>query len=103
MILYRSNVASLTDWPLTVVRLLLAFSVVCLCLQSVVGPPVAQGKNAPFPIVHIPSQSTSVAARLANQNALFKAQSEDDLRASPESATARGDYRDNALLDDYSL
>jgi len=37
------------------------------------------------------------------QNALFKEQFEDDMRASPESETARGDYRDNAMLDDYSL
>jgi hypothetical protein len=34
---------------------------------------------------------------------LFKQQYDDDMRASPESETARGDYRDNAILDDYSL
>jgi hypothetical protein len=36
----------------------------------------------------------SVAARLAAQDTLFKQQYEDDMRASPESGTARGDYRD---------
>jgi uncharacterized protein (DUF885 family) len=45
----------------------------------------------------------SVAARLAAQDTLFKQQYEDDMRASPERETARGDYRDNAMLDDYSL
>src|SRR5580693_1093344 len=75
-----------------------------LCLQSVFGPVAAQAKYAPFPFMYLPSQSTeSVAARLAAQNALFKEQFEDDMRASPESETARGDYRDNAMLDDYSL
>lgn len=44
-----------------------------------------------------------MAARLAAQNALFKEQYEDDLKASPQTATARGDYRYNATLDDYSL
>jgi|SRR5579864_7287852 len=43
-----------------------------------------------------------VADRLTTQNTLFKQQYADDLLASPESETARGDYRDNALLDDYS-
>jgi uncharacterized protein (DUF885 family) len=56
------------------------------------------------PGIHIASQLTgSVAARLAAQDTLFKQQYEDDMRASPESETARGDYRDNAMLDDYSL
>jgi uncharacterized protein (DUF885 family) len=75
-----------------------------LCLQSVFGPVAAQAKYAPFPFMYLPSQSTeSVAARLADQNALFKEQFEDDMRSSPESESARGDYRDNATLDDYSL
>ena len=66
-----------------------AFLLACLCLHGLFG---------------VASQSaTSVAARLATQNALFKEQFEDDMRASPESETARGDYRDNAMLDDYSL
>jgi uncharacterized protein (DUF885 family) len=80
------------------------FGLACLCLQGIFGPAVAQGVNAPFPDIHVSSQSTeSAAARLATQNTLFREQFEDDMRASPESETARGDYRDNALLDDYSL
>jgi uncharacterized protein (DUF885 family) len=76
----------------------------CLCLQGVFGPAVAQGVNAPFPDIHVSSQSTeSATARLATQNTLFREQFEDDMRASPESETVRGEYRDNALLDDYSL
>lgn len=80
------------------------FGLACLCLQGVFGPAVAPGVNAPFPDIHVSSQSTeSVAARLATQNTLFREQFEDDMRASPEGETASGDYRDNALLDDYSL
>jgi uncharacterized protein (DUF885 family) len=80
------------------------FSLACLCLQGVFDTAVAQGKNTPFPDIHISSQATkSVADRLAAQNDLFKNQFENDMRASPESETGRGDYRDNALLDDYSL
>src|SRR5579863_1629846 len=81
-----------------------AFFLAALCLQGVFGPVPAQAKYAPFPFIYVPSQSTeSVAARLAAQNALFKEQFEDDMRSSPESESARGDYRDNAMLDDYSL
>jgi uncharacterized protein (DUF885 family) len=84
--------------------LALAFFVAGLCLQSVFGPVAAQAKYAPFRFIYLSSQSTeSVAARLAAQNTLFKEQFDDDMRASPESETARGDYRDNAMLDDYSL
>jgi uncharacterized protein (DUF885 family) len=80
------------------------FALGALCLEATLGPAVAQRKNPPFPDIHSSSQSTkSVAARLAAQNALFQEQYGDDLRASPESETARGDYRDNAMLDDYSL
>ena len=90
-----------------VAKSLSAFGLASLCLQVVFCPTAAQGKNAPFQINHISSQSIpsteSAAARLATQNTLFKEQFEDDMRASPESETARGDYRDNALLDDYSL
>jgi len=42
-------------------------------------------------------------ARLAAQNALFEDQYQTDLKAHPERATAYGDYRFNAALDDYSL
>jgi uncharacterized protein (DUF885 family) len=104
MLLSRSSIANQSSSARTVAKALSAFSLGCLCLQSVFGSTVAQGKNAPLPDIHASSQSTrSVAVRLAAQNALFKEQYEDDLRASPESETARGDYRDNAMLDDYSL
>ena len=80
------------------------FGLACLCLQGVFGPTASQGKNPLFPHTHISSQATkSTAARLADQDSLFKEQFESDMRASPESETARGEYRDNALLDDYSL
>ena len=45
----------------------------------------------------------SVASRLAAQNALFEEQYQADLKASPQTATARGDYRYNDQLDDVSL
>ena len=80
------------------------FSLACLCLQIASGPAVAKGLNVHLPDAHLSSPSTdSVAARLATQNTLFSEQFEDDMKSSPESETARGDYRDNALLDDYSL
>jgi uncharacterized protein (DUF885 family) len=47
--------------------------------------------------------ATPVAARLAEQNALFDEQYESDLKAHPETATAFGDYRYNDQLNDYSL
>jgi uncharacterized protein (DUF885 family) len=47
--------------------------------------------------------ATPVAARLAEQNALFDEQYESDLKARPETATAYGDYRYNDQLNDYSL
>src|SRR5271166_5575547 len=102
MLLFRSNDPK-HPAP-TAAKSLSAFSLAWLCLQGVLVAAVAQGNNAPFPDIQISSQSTeSVAARLAAQNALFKEQFEDDMKASPESETARGDYRDNAMLDDYSL
>src|ERR1700676_37819 len=45
----------------------------------------------------------SVEARLAAQNALFEAKYQLDLKNSPETATAYGDYRYNDKLDDNSL
>jgi uncharacterized protein (DUF885 family) len=45
----------------------------------------------------------SVASRLAAQNALFEEQYQADLKASPQTATAYGDYRYNDQLDDASL
>jgi uncharacterized protein (DUF885 family) len=104
MLLCRSNLANHLFSACTVAKSFSAFSLACLFLQGVFGSVVGQVKNAPFPDLHISSQSTkSVAARLAAQNDLFREQFEDDLRTSPESETARGDYRDNAMLDDYSL
>jgi uncharacterized protein (DUF885 family) len=88
----------------TMAKSLSAFGMVFLCLQAAFAPAVALGGNTLLPNLQISSQAAKfVAARLADQNALFKEQFESDMRASPESETARGDYRDNAKLDDYSL
>ena len=98
----RSNIA---DYRSSASRMTKSLSALCLAYLCLTGAAaVAQSKNASFPNTHISSRPTkSVAARLAAQNALFKEQYEDDMRASPESETVRGDYQDNALLDDYSL
>jgi hypothetical protein len=70
-------------------RSLSAFGMVFLCLQGAFAQAVAPGTNALLPNRQISSQpAKSVAARLADQNALFKEQFEDDMRASPESETA---------------
>ncbi len=53
-----------------------------------------------------PSQSlplSSVQDRLAAQNLLFQQQFADDMKSSPETATAFGNYQYNALLDHLSL
>ena len=47
--------------------------------------------------------SSGVEARLAAQNALFEEQYQYELKSSPETATAYGDYRYNDRLDEYSL
>jgi uncharacterized protein (DUF885 family) len=47
--------------------------------------------------------TTSVADRVAAQNALFEEQYQNGLRESPERATATGDYRYNDRLSDVSL
>lgn len=83
---------------------ILSLSLACLCVQGVfgfAGPPTHEAHHPE--LSDSPQSIRSVADRLAAQNALFKEQYDDDLRASPESETARGDYRDNAKLDDYSL
>ena len=83
------------------VKALAALGLAYLCLS---GTPAVAQSNPSSPDTHAASQAAqSVHDRLAAQNALFKEQFEADVRASPESETARGDYRDNALLDDYSL
>ncbi len=87
----------------TLITSLFVLTLAWVCAQGVFPPPVAQAKDVPFLEIHQSGPSaTPIAVRLAAQNALFKEQYEDDLRASPESATARGDYRDNSRLDDYS-
>ena len=72
----------------------------CWCQQGSLGPAAAQQQGKFLLDAYI---SSPVATRLAAQNALFKKRYEDDLKASPQTATARGDYRYNAMLDDYSL
>lgn len=47
--------------------------------------------------------ASSVAERVAAQNALFDEYYETELKTHPEIATAYGDYRYNDQLDDYSL
>jgi uncharacterized protein (DUF885 family) len=88
----------------TIAESLLALGIACLCLQAGAGRAVAQEKKPASPEVSVSlHQVSSVEARLAAQNALFKQQFEDDRKASPESETAGGDYQDNATLDDYSI
>jgi uncharacterized protein (DUF885 family) len=74
-----------------------------LCLSCLSARAVPLSNRLSSPEIQASLSRTSVADRLAAQNALFKEQYEDDLRASPESESARGEYRDNTLLDDYSL
>src|SRR6202161_4298174 len=95
LLVVRPSISDHSCSARSIAKSLSAFSVAWLCLQSVFSPTVAQGKYAPFPIIYISSQSTdSIAARLAAQNALFEKQFEDDMKASPESETSKGDYRD---------
>jgi uncharacterized protein (DUF885 family) len=49
------------------------------------------------------ASTDSVASRIAAQNTLFEEQYQSDLKASPQTATAYGDYRYNDQLDDASL
>jgi uncharacterized protein (DUF885 family) len=49
------------------------------------------------------AQATSVAERVAQQNALFEELYQAGLKSSPERATSVGDYRYNAQLSDASL
>jgi uncharacterized protein (DUF885 family) len=88
----------------TVAKSLLTFSLPFLCLQGMYIPSAAQVKDAPPKSTQVSSStSQSVAERLAAQDTLFKEQYDDDMRSSPETETARGDYRHNAMLDNYSL
>ena len=58
---------------------------------------------SPFAALAQAPATQPAAARLAAQNALFEEQYQSDLKFSPESATAFGDYRYNDQLDDDSL
>lgn len=100
----RRSIVAYVRFFRTLITTVFVFTLAWVCAQGVFAPLVAQAKDAPFPEIRRSWQSTApLAVRLAAQNALFKEQYEDDLRASPESETARGDYRDNDRLDDYSL
>jgi uncharacterized protein (DUF885 family) len=101
MFLYRLRMAHGSS-PYITAKALLLFGLACLH-QNLMGQAEALGSIATKHANISSHLIDPLAARLAAQNALFKAQFEDDMRASPESETARGDYRDNALLDDYSL
>ncbi|HTZ59390.1 MAG TPA: DUF885 domain-containing protein [Acidobacteriaceae bacterium] len=63
----------------------LAAALLCPSIPSMAAPPA------------------SVASRIAAQNSLFEEQYQSDLKASPQTATAYGDYRYNDRLDDVSL
>ncbi|MGI4795448.1 MAG: DUF885 domain-containing protein [Janthinobacterium lividum] len=63
-------------------------------------PPAHEGEHLAEPA---PSSTASIRSRLDAQNLLFAQQHDDDMKASPEGETAVGNYRDNAMLDDYSL
>jgi uncharacterized protein (DUF885 family) len=56
-----------------------------------------------FALPCLAAPATSVASRVQAQNALFEEQYQSDLKVSPQTATARGDYRYNDQLDDRSL
>ena len=51
----------------------------------------------------VATQSSSIAERVAAQNALFEEWYQADLKAHPEQATEYGDYRYNDRLNDRSL
>jgi uncharacterized protein (DUF885 family) len=76
--------------------------VVFLFLSSLLLPITSVGQQTPSSL-HSTNVHSSIARHLGTQNLLFKEQFEDDLRESPETATAYGDYRNNGRLDDYSL
>jgi uncharacterized protein (DUF885 family) len=103
MLFCRSGSVGSLDPALRFPKSFSVLSLAGISLQVIFGAAVAQAKKPPFPDAHTASRATiSAAARLSAQNDLFKQQFDSDMRSSPESETARGDYRDNALLDDYS-
>jgi uncharacterized protein (DUF885 family) len=56
-----------------------------------------------FASISLAAPTDSVTSRLAAQNALFEEQYQSDLKSSPQTATAYGDYRYNDQLDQASL
>lgn len=87
---------------------LCALSLLCLCPPALSH--VSTASKAAEQTEHSQQQALisakgigSVQLRLAAQNELFQQQWDDDMKSSPETATARGDYRYNGLLSDYSL
>lgn len=70
---------------------------------SWVAPLVLCGLLLSHAAVAQTSAQTSVADRLAAQNALFQESWETSLKLSPTQATAVGDYRYNDQLSDYSM
>ena len=87
---------------------LYALSLFCFCrpawsLAPAFSQAVEQAENSQQQSRGSAQGTASVPLRLAAQNELFQQQWDDDLRSSPEIATAYGDYRYNNLLSDYSL
>jgi uncharacterized protein (DUF885 family) len=56
-----------------------------------------------FTSTALAAPADSVASRLSAQNGLFEEQYQSDLKSSPETATAFGDYRYNDQLDNVSM
>ena len=71
-----------------------------VCLLSIVG---TSQLARPMTMAGSETSQPSVAVRVAEQNSLFRQQWDDDMKSSPETATAYGDYRYNNRLSDYSL
>jgi uncharacterized protein (DUF885 family) len=83
-------------------------ALICLLITPSTHAVSSEGYAPDFlaapPLRSAQSQSqSSVQARLVAQNTLFRQQFEDDMKASPETATSYGDYQYNALLDHRSL
>ncbi len=78
---------------------------------AALGPQHPMSQSVTFPVVQATSNYSdsqseikpTLPTRVAAQNQLFKEQFDDDMKASPETATAYGDYRYNDMLDSRSL
>jgi uncharacterized protein (DUF885 family) len=90
------------------------FIVSCMASLLAAYPAVSLALSTPRQSVNVISPTfrqaaisvhaaNDVQARLAAQNKLFKEQWDDDMKLSPETATAYGDYLFNNLLNDYSV